>query len=373
MIRKRGKHGFYSACFRGLRERPDGSLAWISREVNLHTSDPVTAAALDAELRARERRHSASLRARAFARQLLDESPDAPPVHATTPTVDHRPRRLRLDSALDAAEKYIPVSDTARKIWNKFSREIDADYVDQLTAPAIHAYLSQYDRGHTYNNVRSAIGRLLDVTRMDSGLTSNPVDEIPTRRNDSEHQRPITEPEFLRLYAAAPNPWRMAFLIAWHTGLREIDVASLRWSEIVEGNIVHTPGKTRRFGRAVQIPIHAQLADAFARIPRSGPFILGHWWPDGKVPRSARRRLAEIFAEAGVTATPDGIVNFNSFRDSVATRLDEADLPRHATRGILGHRKDDTTDLYSHDLTTARRILALRPPAIDLFLVETEE
>ena len=46
-IRKRGKQGLYCAYFRGLDERPDGTLVMVKREVNLHTSDAKTAAALD--------------------------------------------------------------------------------------------------------------------------------------------------------------------------------------------------------------------------------------------------------------------------------------------------------------------------------------
>jgi hypothetical protein len=52
-IHKRGKKGYYSAYFRGLDERPDGTLVTVRREVCLHTSDAVTAAALDVQLRER--------------------------------------------------------------------------------------------------------------------------------------------------------------------------------------------------------------------------------------------------------------------------------------------------------------------------------
>lgn len=364
-IRKRGKSGFYSACFRGIRERPDGSLAWISREVNLHTSDPVTAAALDVQLRERERRHSAMLRARAFARQLMDDSPDAPPVAAVTATVDHRPRRLRLDAALDAAEKYATVSDTMRRVWSRFARSMPVRYVDELTAPMIHNYLDQYARGKTYNNVRSIIGRVLSLTRMESGLDRIPTDLIPTRRSESRHQRPLSVDEFLRLYAAAADPWRTALLIAWHTGLRQKDVATLRWCEIRSGVITHTPGKTARFGRAVEIPVHPQLAAALDALPRSGDYVFGAWWPDGRIPDSGRRALAFLFMSCGVVSDSSGIVNFNSLRDSFVSRLDAAGIPRHAIRGLVGHTSDETTDLYSHDLTTARRILDLPAPPLD--------
>lgn len=362
-LRKRGKSGLYHAYFRGLDERPDGSLVMVTREVCLHTSDAVTAAALDQQLREREAKHRAELRARAFARQLM--SPDvSTPVSAAAPVVQHRQHRLRLDAALDAAAKYADVSPTAARIWRRFVRSVTVQYMDQLTPQIIHAYLGQYEHGKTYNQRRWAIGRICALTRMESGLDQSPVDVIPSRRNDSRHQRPITEPEFIRLYQTAPEPWHTAVLIAWHTGLRERDVAALRWDQIHDGTILTTPGKTSRFGRSVQIPVHPQLASALADLPRVSDYVLGAWLKRGQVQSQHRRQFALILASAGITSNQDGIVNFNSLRDSFVSRLDAAGIPRHAIRGMVGHVSDEMTDLYSHDLTTARRILDLPAPEL---------
>ena len=362
-IHKRGRKGLSSSYFRGLDERPDGTLVLVRREINLHTSDPTTAAALDLQLREREKRHRAELRARAFARQLME--PDAStPVSAAVPARNERPRRLRLDSALDAAEKYAPVSPSAARIWKAFARSVSVRYVDELTPELVHDYLRRYDRGKTWNNVRAALGRVIKLTRMESGLTSSPVDLVPARRAESAHQRPVTEPEFVRLYAAAPEPWRTAVLIAWHTGLRERDVFSLRWDQLSGGVITTTPGKTARFGRSVRIPVHEQLAAALAALPHCSEFILGQWCPKGHVTNRQRAKFSALLESLGVRSDASGLVSFNSLRDSFVSRLDAAGVPRHAIRGMVGHVSDETTDLYSHDLTTARRILDL--PAPDL-------
>lgn len=364
-IRKRYKKNLYYAYFRGLDERPDGTLVTVMREVCLHTADARTASALDLQLREREAKRRAELRARAFARQLM--APDASaPVSAVVPAQNKREKRLRLSCALACAAKYGEIGDTARKVWAKFAREIGVEFMDQVTAEQVHAYLSRYTRGHTANNVRGVIGRIFKLTRMDSGLLHSPVDLVPRRKNDSEHQRPITEQEFVRLYEAAPEPWATAVLIGWHTGLRQRDVASLRWSEITDGNIVKTPGKTARFGRAVQIPLHPQLEQALSDLPRVSDYVLGRWWPCGRVPERSRADFSALLRSLGITANADGIVNFNCMRDSAATRFDENDIPRHTTRGILGHTSDQMTDLYSHDLASARRIRDLPAPRIKL-------
>lgn len=362
-IHKRGKHGFYSSYFWGLNERPDGTLVRVRREVNLHTSDATTAAALDIQLREREARHRAALRARAFARQLMQ--PDgSEPVSAVAPVKNERPRRLKLTDALTAAARYADVSPTAARIWRRFARMVGVTYMDELTPRIVHGYLEQFEHGKTYNQRRWAIGRICTLTRMESGLTSSPVDLVPSRRNDSRHQRPITEDEFVRLYRAAPEPWHTAVLIAWHTGLRERDVAALRWDQISDGSITTTPGKTARFGRSVRIPVHPQLAAALAALPHTSEYVLGAWLKRGEVQSQHRRQFARILASVGIADTPDGIVCFNSLRDSFVSRLDAAGIPRHAIRGMVGHVSDEMTDLYSHDLTTARRILDLPAPPL---------
>ena len=110
--------------------------------------------------------------------------------------------------------------------------------------------------------------------------------------------------------------------------------------------------------------MHPQLAAALDELPRGSEYVLGAWLKRGQVQSQHRRQFAQILASAGIASNQDGIVNFNSLRDSFVSRLDAAGIPRHAIRGMVGHVSDETTDLYSHDLTTARRILDL--PAVDL-------
>ena len=136
-IRKRGKQGLYCAYFRGLDEHPDGSLVMVKREVNLHTPDAKTAAALDLQLRERETKHRAELRARAFARKLLSPD-DVSPVTATPAARELRPRRLKLSDALSAASKYAAVGDTLRKLWTRFERSAGVVYMDQVTPELVH-------------------------------------------------------------------------------------------------------------------------------------------------------------------------------------------------------------------------------------------
>ena len=364
-LRKRGKSDYYYSYYRGLDERPDGTLVAVMREVCLHTSDATTAAALDHQLREREAARRASLRARAFARQLLDGGTDAP----AAPEIahEHRRPRLRLADALDVAAKYGSVGQTLRVVWGKFARECGARYMDEITPQRVHAYLSGYERGKTYNNVRGCINRVYVLTRMESGVDVSPADAVPTRRNDSRHQRELTEDEFVRLYNTAPEPWHTAVLIGWHTGMREEDVFSLRWDQIVNGNIEKLPGKTAAYGRSVQIPIHWQLQQALDLLPHVGPYLFSAWCPDGRVRASQRDTWRDLRRKLGIESNAFGLAKFNSLRNNAATRFDENAVPRHATQGVLGHASERMTNLYSHDLKSAQKILDLPPAPVTVF------
>jgi integrase len=146
-------------------------------------------------------------------------------------------------------------------------------------------------------------------------------------------------------------------MIAWFTGLRQKDVFTLRW-DCIEGDVLTTiPAKTSRFGRGVRIPIHPQLAEELSRIPRVNERVLGAWYYGTSTEFQAA--FVKLLKSLGIEDDERGIVNFNCFRDSFITRCDAEGVPRHATRGVVGHVSDRQTDLYSHDLTSARRIQEL--------------
>lgn len=100
--------------------------------------------------------------------------------------------------------------------------------MDEVSGELAFAYLSERSpdpsQSKTFNNNKSALNTIFKLTMMDSGISESPFAKIPNRVLNSQHQRPFTEEEFVRIYQAAPEPWRTASLIVWFTGLREKDV-----------------------------------------------------------------------------------------------------------------------------------------------------
>ena len=362
-LRKRGKTGCWHAYFRTVTALPDGRLKYATTTVNLFTDNLVVARALEAELMAKNKAARMHQRATAKIRQLEVAAGVRPAEELPHPIIrEKRLRRLALANALEAAAKYKSIGETTAKRFRAFVKAMKLKYMDEVTPDIAFEYLCSKapddTSGKNFNNIKSALNAVFRLTLLDSGMDESPFAKIPNRSLCSKHQRPFTEAEFVRIYHAAQEPWKTAVLIAWFTGLRLKDVFLLRWDQI-EGDVLTTkPAKTSRFGRAVQIPVHPQLAEALQNLPRSGDRVLGAWEYDPKSV-SFRRAFGDLLRSLGITDNIHGTVVFNSLRDSFITRCDEAGIPRHAIRGIVGHTEDNMTDLYSHDLTSARQVQQL--------------
>lgn len=276
---------------------------------------------------------------------------------------EKRVRRLKLSDALEAAAKYKSIGETTTKRFHAFVKATKLKYMDEVTPEIAFEYLCSKSpedtSGKNFNNIKSALNAVFRLTLLDSGMDESPFSKIPNRSLSSKHQRPFTESEFIRIYNAAQEPWKTAVLIAWFTGLRKKDVFLLRWEQIDGDVLTIMPAKTARFGRAVQIPVHPQLAEALQNLPRCGDRVLGAWGDYDPNASTFKGAFADLLRTLGITDNIHGKVVLNSLRDSFITRCDEAGIPRHAIRGIVGHTEDNMTDLYSHDLTSARQVQRL--------------
>lgn len=362
-LRIRGKDGFYHAYFRTVVSLPDGRLKYATTTVNLFTDDLITARAMEAELMAKNKAARMHQRATAKIRQLEVAAGVRPVEDLPQPIVRvKRVRRLALADAIAAAAKYKDIGETTAKRFRAFVKAVKLKYMDEVTPEIAFDYLCSKcpdaSSGKNFNNIKSALNAVFRLTLLDSGLKESPFAQIPNRSLSSKHQRPFTEDEFVRIYQAAENPWKTAVLIAWFTGLRQKDVFTLRWDQI-EGDVLTTlPAKTARFGRAVRIPIHPQLAEVLQNLPRSGDRVLGAWAYEPAC-ISFRRAFSTLLRDLNIQDNIYGKVCFNSLRNSFITQCDAFGVPRHATRGMVGQTEDNTTDLYSHDLTSARKVQQL--------------
>lgn len=362
-LRTRGKKKFYHAYFRTVKTLEDGTLLRGMTTVNLGTTDLQTAKALEAELLQKQKKIRLFQKVKAHQIRMEIDAGESVETDLPQAVIQHRKKHLLISDALSVAEKYRKLGTSAQRIWRSFCRDLgrrNVRYMHQVSPEMAFSFLNGREgkSGKTFNNLKHCLNKIFTLTMIESGIQESPFARIPNRSLDSRHQRSLTEEEFLRLFHAAPEPWKSASLIAWWTGLREKDIFTLEWEEIQGDCIVTKPAKTARFGRSVRIPIHPQLMVFLRTIPRSGSRILGAW-PYCPQNSAWRKKFSSLLQDLNITETADGIVNFNSIRDSFVTRMDSAGLPRHAIRGMVGHVEDTQTDLYSHDLVSARQLQSL--------------
>jgi integrase len=370
-LRQRGKNNYWHAYFRRVLALPDGRLKYSMATVNLGTCDLREARALEAELMRKNREARLHQRYLAHAARLDRETANMPgeQVPEYRPVRDHRRKRLKLAEWRNAAMKYRALSDHSAMLFQHFVEHVEGvKYFDEVTPELALRYLTTYyggeGQGKSFNNRKSTCNTVFKLLLIDAGMQESPFAKIPNRLHASKHQRPFTEDEYRRICRVAPEPWKSACVFAWYTGMREETVFNARWDQI-EGDVLTTmPGKTARYGRAVQIPLHPEIMKRLEKLPHINEFVLG-------LTRAQRhgdefhRAFGKILDAAGIARDGNDTVNFNCFRDSFITRCDEEGVPRHATRGVAGQKSDKITDLYSHDLVSARRIQQLRTTKLD--------
>lgn len=307
-------------------------------------------------------------------RNFPEQFKETPPATIAPPKIKRNANErgsIQLDCMLELAESRRTWTDKKRRAetWKRFTDDIPCQYADEVTPQIALDYLNRkYGKmsGKTYNNVKTSLNSIFKLCLVESGLQQSPFEIICNRKVENvEHHRAFTTDEFLRIFAAAVEPWKSAALISWYTALRKETCFRLAWDHIntEDKSITIMPGKTARFGRAVYIPIHPQLWQHLQSLPRpesdSAP-ILSQWkahirhkiYPRGNY-------FAGLLKELQINDTAEGKASFHSIRASFVTRCDENGISRRATRGIAGHTSDNMTDLYSHDKETAKQILSL--------------
>lgn len=196
------------------------------------------------------------------------------------------------------------------------------------------------------------------------------LDYIPMAREPQRLPVVMTPEEVASLLEAAPGlKWRTALSVAYGAGLRASEVVGLKVGDIDSRRmrIRVEQGKGRRDRDALLSPhLLAGLRDWWkvARPPvwlfpnRVTPF-------NPVTPRSLNRAFHEAVRKAGIKKP----VSLHTLRHCFATHLLEQKVDVRVIQVLLGHRKLETTAVYTHVATktldgieSPLDLLKLRPP-----------
>jgi site-specific recombinase XerD len=176
------------------------------------------------------------------------------------------------------------------------------------------------------------------------------------------------------LDATVSLKYKAALATAYGAGLRASEVAHLKVSDIdSQQMLIHVEqGKGSKDRNAKLSPTLLRLLRQWWQAAQAERKMLkGGWLFPGLNPVNpmSTRQLNRVFHAAATVAGIDKPVNLHSLRHSFATHLLEQGVDIRVIQVLLGHKKIETTALYSQVATTTLRdthspldALAIDPP-----------
>jgi site-specific recombinase XerD len=167
--------------------------------------------------------------------------------------------------------------------------------------------------------------------------------------------------EVTRLLDAAPNlKAKAALAVAYGTGLRASEVVHLKVGDIDrERKVIRVEqGKGRKDRYAMLSPkLHVLLRQWWCEARAKGKMLPGGWLFPGMNPVNpmTTRQLNRLCHAAVDAAGLDKRVSLHTLRHSFATQLLEQGVDIRVIQVLLGHKKLETTALYSQVATRTLR------------------
>jgi integrase len=252
-------------------------------------------------------------------------------------------------------------------------RDVTKEVAEEYAAQLNHGRLS----ASTFNKHRNLLLLVFRVLKHKGRLTSNPWEEINTKRIAQQGRRELTIDELKKVCQSATGELRSMLALGLYSGLRLGDCATLRWGEVdlARGVILRIANKTgRRNPKPVTVPIHQVLRDVLSQIPKDagGEYVL----PETAALYLNRRdlvtdKIQKHLISCGIaTHKPgtgkDGIravveAGFHSLRHSFVSLCRASGAPLSVVESIVGHSSPAMTRHYTHtgELEAAKSVALL--------------
>jgi site-specific recombinase XerD len=171
----------------------------------------------------------------------------------------------------------------------------------------------------------------------------------------------LSRDEVARLIAAAPNQkYQTALSIAYGTGLRVSEVIALKVSDIDSQRMTLRveQGKGDKDRYAMLSPVLLERLRSWWRVAHAqGKMLPNGWLFPGLNPVDplSTRQLNRAIHAAAEAAQIDKRVSMHTLRHSFATHLLEQKVDIRVIQVLLGHKRLETTSLYTHVATEILR------------------
>lgn len=208
----------------------------------------------------------------------------------------------------------------------------------------------------TLNRFHKTIREVFGLLKEDAGLAANPFATIPMLSEDQESREAFTEKELELIMQKAPEFIRSIFLVGFFTALREGDIATLRWSDVLwEHNIIRR--KLDKTGVIVEIPIMPPLENFLRQQEGLDPeYVLPeHARMYRENPSGIPYRVKGFLESIGIQTTRNipgrsravSIKDVHSLRHTFCFFAGVAGIPLVVVQSIVGHMTPEMTTHYT--------------------------
>ncbi|MCR4293037.1 MAG: site-specific integrase [Candidatus Kuenenia sp.] len=187
-------------------------------------------------------------------------------------------------------------------------------------------------------------------------ISTNPMQGFKRLKTDETSKRVLTDEEIREILneSALPIGWeRTAILFGLFTGIRLMDVMSLKWSSIDFNGSTITLVQ-QKTGRTISLPLSSYLVTELKKYKATvcnGKEYLFH---DGEVNHKKQVRFSnhfiKVFRGLGLAN-----ISFHNLRHTHASRMVEITKDVSLASGMLGHASLNTTMTYIHKGAAARK------------------
>jgi len=232
---------------------------------------------------------------------------------------------------------------------------------DTATAEDLRRYqlhLVEHDR------TRTSLNRTITALRFFFAVTLERPEALAKMSTVHEPRKlsvVLSREEVARLIEAAANPKHQAALsVAYGAGLRASEVVALKVSDIDSNRMTLRieQGKGRKDRYAMLCPVLLEHLRAWWRFAHAkGKLLDGGWLFPGQnlVNPMSTRQLNRICHMAADAAQIDKRVSMHTLRHSYATHLLEQKVDIRLIQVLLGHKRLETTALYTQVATEVLR------------------
>jgi integrase len=209
-------------------------------------------------------------------------------------------------------------------------------------------------RPATVNRELECLKRMFNVARrgllvLKGGAPSeNPLAFVSKEREHNERDRVLSPVEFARVVEAAEAWLQPILLVAYHTGMRQGEIRSLRWDQVdVQRRLLRLKSGDTKTGEGRVIPLNGALTVALRSVTTylGCPWVfvnparlaLGQASQKPVDPRYHRTSIGHAFAAACTRAQVTG-ATFHDLRHTFVTNARRAGVDPLTVMKITGHK-----------------------------------